>query len=259
MNSIILCEGNDDLWMIGYFLHKACNNSWNYSPDKKISDNFKLPKDTRREKAEVYTNGVDNVVVYAVGGKDCFKKAIHFVLKINSRYPEERFQQIVIVRDRDNDSVEMVLNNFQQFFEDFEESDYKLQQDIVLKDKENITLNYIYRENSYSFNVATIIIPFDCEGCLETILINSISKKGEEERYICESAKSYIDSYLSNYQNHQYITKQREDIKAKFSSVISIINPTMSTKVMNDVLMEFEWEKSPYICENFRLLKDLFS
>lgn len=259
MNSIILCEGNDDLWMIGYFLHKACNENWRFIQDKTISDNFKLPEDTRRSKSEVYTNGTDKVVIYSVGGKDSFKKPIEFISKINNYYPNERFQQVVVVRDRDKDTDQDILNNLQEYFESYSASDYSLKNRVVLKDKENVSVEYVSKETEYTVNVAVIVIPFDCEGALETMLTKSISDKGEEESIICELSNEYVDDYINSVSNSKYLTKQREEIKAKFSALMAIINPTSSTDVLNDVFMEFEWEKSTYIRENFKLLVELFS
>ena len=259
MNSIILCEGNDDVWMIGYFLHKACNCKWNYVHDTKISDNFDLPIPTKRSISEVYTNGTDNVVIHSVGGKDSFRETIEFVLKINNRFPEERFQQVVIVRDRDFDSTENILGKLKSHFEEFSDSNYALQQNVILKDRESVSVKYTSKENEYTFNIAVIIIPFDCEGALETVLTKSISYKGAEEKLICDLANTYVDNYMSSLANPQYITKKRDEIKSKFSTVMAVINPSSSTDKMNEIFMEFEWEKSPYIQENFKLLIDLFS
>ena len=259
MNSIILCEGNDDLWMIGYFLHKACNAKWIFIQDKTISDNFDLPKDTRRSKSEVYTNGTDKIVVCSVGGKDSFKKPIEFVSKINNYYPDERFQQIVIVRDRDCDSEEEILRSLETLFENYKGFNYSLQSRIVLKNKENISVKYTSKEIEYLINIAVIVIPFDCEGALETMLSRAISSKGDEENIIYNLANNYVDNYISNVRVPKYLRKNRDILKAKFSSLMAIINPTSSTDVMNDIFMEFDWEKSSYICENFKLLEILFS
>ena len=259
MNSIILCEGNDDLWMLGYFLHKACNTNWIYIQDKTISDNFILPKDTRRSKSEVYTNGVDKIVIHSVGGKDSFRKTIEFVSKINDYYPNERFQQIVIVRDRDNDSEEEILQDLEKYFENYQGDNYKLQSKITLKNKENVSVKYTSKETEYTFNIAVIVIPFDSEGALETMLTKAISNKGKEESVICDLANSYVDKYLNIFKVSKYLSGNRDEIKAKFSSLMAIINPTSSTDTMNNIFMEFEWEKSAYICDNLKILKELFS
>lgn len=45
MRSLILCEGTDDVLILGYFLHKTLG--WWFKPKARFAEKFNLPKDAR--------------------------------------------------------------------------------------------------------------------------------------------------------------------------------------------------------------------
>lgn len=257
MNSIILCEGFDDLWFLGYFIHKTSNApKWDYGDGKGIvSENFQLPKiDKRRQKIEVYQRGGDRLAIWAVGGKDSFEFPISTIRKFNISFPDERFENIVIVADRDTDDISKCIKNLETMFE-------LVGWDLFLENNKKIPLTYKddFNEGNYSTNIVPIIIPFDANGALETILINSIASSGKsEDAFVVEAAKKYICDIISSGNLSTYLQHERLKIKAEFSAIISITNPDKSTGLFNDLLMLYDWETRDEVKKHFEIIENIF-
>ena len=90
------------------------------------------------------------------------------------------------------------------------------------------------------------------------MLINAIAESGKEDKYVVEKAKQYIDELLASGELVEYLKHNRDRLKAKFSSVISVINPEKSTTLFNVLLMSHEWEKKKEIQKHFKLIKEIF-
>lgn len=55
--------------------------------------------------------------IWAVGGKDNFQRPISTLFdKFISNFPFDPIESIVIVRDRDNDTIEIALSQIQKWF-----------------------------------------------------------------------------------------------------------------------------------------------
>ena len=118
MNGIILCEGFDDVLLLGYYLYKSSDGiKWKYEKNEKISDNFDFPKiNSKSEKRELYRRGRDNVALWCVGGKDNFGPALQFIHTINTHFPESGFQKLAIVTDRDDNDIGCCLDKMHALF-----------------------------------------------------------------------------------------------------------------------------------------------
>ena len=128
---------------------------------------------------------------------------------------------------------------------------------INLENIKNNTINcynYTVEDKVYTFEIFPIIIPFEEEGALETVLINGIREMGEQEEYIVNKALEYVNNFIDSNRISNYLNHERLKLKAKFSSIISIINPEHSTKKLNDILIDYPWEKNEEIKKHFKLL-----
>ena len=249
MRKIILCEGIDDIHFLGYYLYKT--NSWQRiekNSEKEFSDYYKFP---RRDnyKVEFYKKDDKRLALWSVGGKNIFKGAFKFIEEINSEYGSEYgISKVFLIRDRDNDKVE---NTLQEILEEMKENKINLEN---IKNNTINCYNYTVEDKVYTFEIFPIIIPFEEEGALETVLINGIREMGEQEEYIVNKALEYVNNFIDSNRISNYLNHERLKLKAKFSSIISIINPEHSTKKLNDILIDYPWEKNEEIKKHFKLL-----
>lgn len=244
MRSLILCEGFDDVLVLGYYLHKT--QGWNFEPKGSFSKLYKFPKlDAKRQVVEIYKKDDDFVGIWAVGGKDTFDKAFRFVSDINNQNPEQGIDKVFVVTDRDDGEIESCVENLRM----------KLNAcGLAVQSLRNMEKNsYFYEidEEVYVLEIIPLIIPFDKTGALETVLIDGIAETGSEESYITERAGQYIDEVLASGHLQHYLQHERLILKAKLSAVISVTNPDRSTGLFDKVLMSWNWEEKEAVKRHF--------
>ena len=243
MRSLILCEGIDDILILGYFLHKTLG--WRFEPKARFSEKFDLPKD---QHIELYLKDNDVVAIWAVGGKDSFQSAFRFISTINCSHPEEGVNKVFIFKDRDTEDIDKCLIDLRDKLDKY---------DIGLSELRNGEENkYLYEieDEMYSLDIIPIIIPFERVGALETVLLQGIEESGVEESYIVKCADEYIDEILASGRLHNYLKHEREQLKARLSAVIAITNPDRSTGTFDKVLMSWEWENVPAVKRHFEAI-----
>ena len=250
--NLVLCEGADDIHILGYYLFKTLN--WTRKTNKNLfSNNYNFPKN---EKIEIYLkeNSADRLALWAVGGKDSFQKAFKFINSINDQHPEEGITQVFIICDRDDNEIRKSLN---ELLGDLRKNNINIDK---LKNNRSNNYEYEIEDSKYDLNIIPIIIPFEENGALETVLMNGIKKIGEAEEYVVEKANKYvneINKYFKLKEKPKYLNHKRLLLKAKFSSVISIINPEHSTETMDKLLMSFLWEQNEEVRRHFNILNKM--
>jgi len=251
MNSVILCEGFDDLWFLGYLLHKWSGGAWNHKPNEKLLGSYALPVRARNEQYEIYRRDSDILAIWAIGGKDKFINALEEIDKINKHQRDDILENIVIVSDRDENEIDVTLSPLERKLRN-------LGLTITLVNDSKNRATYTVDGDLYEIYVSPIMIPFDENGALETILMTAISGVSDEDAYVVEQAKKYVSTVYECEKTKKYLQHIRERVKAEFSSVVSITNPTKSTASFNDLLMSHNWEENEYIKSHFRLLREIF-
>ena len=186
MKSVVLCEGRDDLWFISYYLHKTAN--WNIDkPSKSVWKNYQLSTLSERQDIQYLSNKNDHIAIWSVCGKNSFEKPIREILRIISNYPFDPIDSIVVVRDRDDESVDAVLHNINLWFD----------RGITLINKTTSVLSRTIEDCDVITNITPVIIPFSEQGAIETILKTAIREEGEEESFIVNSAETYISTLVA--------------------------------------------------------------
>ena len=105
MKSVVLCEGPDDLWFIAYYLYKCAGWDRCRQP-KEMWRNYEIGLLNPKQQVEYLQKGNDGTAIWAVGGKDNFQRPISTLFdKFISNFPFDPIESIVIVRDRDNDTI----------------------------------------------------------------------------------------------------------------------------------------------------------
>jgi hypothetical protein len=251
MNSIILCEGIDDVLIIGYFIYKTSNlPKWEFNEKAVVSENFKF-LNRHGDKYEKYTRGKDKLVIWCVGGKDCFGDAIKTIHKFNTNFPNERFEEIVIFADRDKNDIDSSIKKVEDFFKIYG-------WEVTLENNKQNNFGYERENEKYNVNISPIIIPFDTEGALETVLMEAIAGTNDEDKFIVDSAKQYIRDIIRSGKITRYLQHDRLKLKAEFSAVISVTNPDRSTGAYNDLLMTHNWEEKDDVKKHLKLIEKIF-
>lgn len=233
MRSVILCEGNDDLWFIAYFLNKVIG--WDINGTKWKSP--KLSCNNRFQDVQymhlMKTNHV--LAIKSVGGQDRMKEALKEILYLNKENPMNPIDAIILFRDSDERSQEDVAKSMENWFDI----------PITLSNQEISEYQTEIDEFFLAFKILPVIIPFDEHGAIETLLLNAISDNGNDGKYIVEHAKSYVEETKRHVTS--YLNKQRLITKAKFSAAIAIVSPDHSTGNFMHLMYSTEWEKSASI------------
>lgn len=248
MRSLILCEGFDDAYILGYFLHKTLGfrpcDSQNFAKKYTL-----LQKESKNQGISYYQKGNDHspLAIWSVGGKDAFLDGFSATLNTSVMNNEERIDQLFILQDKDDDTVEdrlLLLEN-------------ELNQSFItvnpLQNNVETIFSYEVEGENYLMKIIPIIIPFDEKGALETILMEAISES-EDGSFIVGEAKKYVENLLNSGTLNKYLQKERLILKAKYSSTIAITNPDRSTAVFDTLLMSHDWEKKESIQRHFSAL-----
>lgn len=244
MRFVILCEGSDDLWFISYYLDKACG--WEADRDKAVWKKYNLQPGKKQE-VQYIQNGKNSGAIFAVAGQDRFQSKVCDILKINDYYPQDPITAIIIVRDCDDRNQESVANSMSEWFgKDVSLSNNTVS--IVHKEIEEIDVN---------LNVLPVVIPFDEEGAIETLLLKSLEDEDKDGEYVAQHAREYIEEAKSNVS--KYLSHDRLITKAKLSAAISITNPDHSTKLFGELMHKSDWEKSPQVQKHFEKILELIN
>ena len=250
MRSLILCEGFDDVLLLGYYLFKTVG--WRFNPKGVFAKLYNFPKlDFKRQAVEIYEKGNDLLGIWAVGGKDSFSEAYKFVYRVNSLNPMEQIDKIFVITDRDQNEIEESLLDMQNKMHSC-----GLNVDKLLNNQSNI-YSYEIEEEIYHLEIIPIIVPFDKNGAIETVLMAGIAETGEEEEYIVNCANDYITDMLKSRRLRNYLQHERQVLKAKLSAVISITNPDRSTSLFDKVLMSWNWETKNEVKRHFEKIAEL--
>lgn len=234
MKTVFICEGHDDLWFLYYYLEKKCN--WTIDGDKWKTN--KIPQKNGRKAIFIRSNDSESIGAIVTGnGQTGISKVIKDILIINSHVVmNDAINKIVIFRDCDDRFPDYVASEMNEIFENKVQlknchvSEYKME-----VDSEELIVK-----------ILPVVIPFDEQGAIETLIMKSISDKSDIGKYVVKHANEYIDSAIENVRP-EYLKKQREQTKARYSASLAITNPRKSRDDFRELMMSCDWENSPSI------------
>lgn len=245
MRSILLCEGPDDLWFSAYYLNKVAG--WDdCKPINKYWPYYQVSPLNKKQKVQYYCKDSDSVAIWCVAGKDSFAHAISTILeKFVSDFPASPVDSIVILRDRDSDGEQCILQNFASFFGN----------KVDLINKETSIYNDFFDGIEINVKITPVIIPFEDCGAIESLLMDSVREANTEGSIIVNEACKYIDSLLKHPDvGHLYLKHTREVVKAKYAATIAATNPGHSTSLFQDMVMSCPWETSASVKKHFDVI-----
>lgn len=244
MKSVILCEGGDDLWFLAYYLHKCAR----WAPTASINSvwkNYRITALNNRQEVKCFSCGNNHVAIWSVCGKDSFEKPVRSLMHLIDTYPFDPVDSIVIVRDRDDDSIPQILQSMESW----------IGNSIRLENKTTSMLDREIDDCDVETYVTPVIIPFSEEGAIETILKRAIKEQGEEESTIVDEADKYISALMATgLVGNKYLSHSRLVLKARYSAVIAATNPDHSTSLFQSMVMACPWEQSPHVREHFNVV-----
>ncbi|WIV13284.1 DUF3226 domain-containing protein [Proteiniborus sp. MB09-C3] len=247
MKNIIFCEGKTDAILLSYYLGEVVRWSFN----KKLTKNIGLPiRNFENEEVNVYTKGEDELVIWAVGGASNFNFALTNIIEANKAFEKENsYKKLVILTDRDQ------AEDDREILERFECN--LINQEIrvgTLRNNEWSTCSYLNKyDEENEVKVLPIIIPFNKKGGLETFILDAITDFGEEEAYIVNKSKEYINGFdLINYLNNQ-----RLKLKGELAVTLGTMFPQKTFTPIDSMLKDINWEEYRTIQEGFRKLEEI--
>lgn len=249
MNSVILCEGADDAYILGSYFQKKLN--FKRDNDERFSEGFDFEPSLKNKSVNLYLKNANVVAIQSVGGKTKFKEPLAFLRDRITESPKNGLSQIFIMLDKDNDTdkvkLEEISNHFSTIFP---------QSDLISYEENGTAVTYQHKVRSrmYPFICVPVVIPFDEEGALETISMSAIKDETEEGAFVVQEANGYIDNLLKSGKLTSLLNKERERLKARFSATLSVTNPEHSTSIYTSLLSSNDWELSPVVSENFKVL-----
>ena len=212
MNSIILCEGETDQIIIGYYFIM----SFGFKPCKKLpaAAPKKLSSGNDAEKIYAYSRNDDNLIIWAIGGHDdVFEKALKSILnrnKLNSPV-NGVYSKICIVTDHDSDEeLENFWQRINKCLKDFGIT-RKVQNNKWVETEQSIDFD----DKKIPINLLGLPVPLDESGALEVLLLNAFNEK-EDNSYIVEKSRNVVNDLLKNKNkfSKDYLSTRREQIKA---------------------------------------------
>ena len=235
--NLIICEGKTDAVFIGYYLSKK----YGWSFDKGKSSKSQTLKMDDSQHFCMFEKDGRELGIWSVGGCDNFCRSIGHLVKYieTSGEPVER---VLYMIDRDSEK------NDGELLKIFDRTPHC---DITTEWKDFLYIDKFDR--NITFKALVLIIPAEETGALETVFLNALKNRDPEAEIIVEKTSAFVDSFeLLGLK--KYLTKNRERLKAKFLTVISLMHPVRAFQQVDELIKSFDWHESDEINELFKVL-----
>ncbi len=239
--NLIVCEGKTDAIFLSYYLAKKFGWHFDKNESKK-----KILKYNDDQEYNVYRKDEKYLTIWSIGGCSNFSNAIsHINDFLISSGEREALEKIIYMIDRDqSDSIDNLMT-------DFKKSPHpNINTDIT----EFKYMNGFGIENTAK--AVVLIIPDNNNGALETIFLNALSSKTDNTKIIVEQTHSFIDDF-DKFALTEYLTKNRDKLKAKFSTALNVMYPEKTFHKIDDLIMSIEWHECVEINELFKIFEDI--
>lgn len=231
MTEIMLVEGVSDVQLISYYLQNVYG--WKYEK----SNNLGIVPLDEHDHIESLSKDENQLVLCGVGGNGRFA---HFVEqhRVNSMIVEREISSLMVVTDRDEDSIAKIGRKINSSFEN-----------ITIRAGEWIN-NSI--EDSFGqekrIDTYLLIVPADKKGALENVIIDAL-KDIPEEKELIQEVIQFIDSLRA-----ELVLELNEINKANKATVgtfFSVRNPKQAMRSFGTFVSVIDWSKSESLNELF--------
>ena len=231
MTELMLVEGVSDVQLISYYMQNVYG--WKYEKSNNLGI---VPMDVHDHIESLSKDG-NQLVLCGVGGNGRFA---HFVKKhrINSMIVEREIPSLMVVTDRDEDSIGKIGRRINNSLES-----------VSIKAGEWIN-NAI--EDSFgqqkSIDTYLLIVPGDKTGALENVIIEALKDIPEETELIQEVIQ-FIDSLKAGLVPE--LEQANKADKATVGTFFSVRNPKNAMRSFGASISKIDWSKSESLNELF--------
>ncbi len=237
----ILCEGETDQILVGYYLKKV--EGWNYShnPDK-------VP--FKKENINWFVKDKDLLGLWAVGGND-FSNPLREIMD-RCRMEPDSTESVVIFTDHDDDIAEWerfekILSEVKDLIEEGEIDPAKM-----MGKWGKVTLRSRF-DTLCKLRMSYILVPENQQGALETFMLNTLASDQKEYKNVIDQVRNFI----SGFKSEVYLRHRREKTKAELGVSLSVFSPDKIFTTIDELLNSVKWEEFRGFGEQFDILKDM--
>lgn len=245
MIRIILCEGETDATLLGYYLNSTAG--WSYSKRPQyLNLQFSL-QDNKCVLPYVNEQG-EELFICGVGGKDGFRSFFETYLYnlIIKSHREEREFRIAVVTDRDKADIYKIEKDIA---EQFSAIQCKVLNDCWTR---NVFVNSFEQRCLADFLL--VVIPKEKAGALENLLMDSLSEN-EYDANVVEKCKGFVVESIEEID--KYVSTERLIIKAQLGVALSIMNPERIFSLFDEYIKSVPWEHSRVLKECFEKIIEI--
>jgi len=224
MTELMLVEGVSDVQLISYYLQNVYG--WKHEKNNHLG----IHSLDEHDHIESLSKEGKQLVLCGVGGNGRFT---HFVERhrINSMIIEHEISSIMVVTDRDEDSISKIGRTINSLFE-----------------------NVSYRAGEWTNNVVEdsfgqqkrvdtylLIVPADKKGALENVIIDAL-KDIPEEKELVEEVIQFVDSLKARLVPE--LNQINKANKAAVGTFFSVRNPKDAMRSFGTFISKIDWSKS---------------
>lgn len=247
MNFALLCEGFSDFVLMQYILHRLYG--WEDFKGSSLAD--------RQDSlyARELKKNHDTLTVISAGGCSRMQDRFEMLLQRNAyaAKTDELFDKIVILTDNDDENVEA---NVQAYVRNALASvAANPNATIVIENKKWASFTMKNgRQQIVEVSLLPLIIPFDENGALETLLLKAVSEKDSYDKEIIRKGNAFVESVDPEC---RYLTGRGRVTKAKFDVYFSIRTSSEQFGERRNILKNIPWEYFSVVKETFAELGNL--
>lgn len=232
MTELVLVEGVTDVQLISYYLQNVYG--WKHEKDNYL----RMVPIEKGESIENLSKLDSRIVLCGVGGNGKFN---HFIQehRISEMLIETAITSIVLVTDRDNDSVLKIQRRVNMLFTNgVTFSDGKWIENTI-KD----SFNTDKKMDSF-----LMIIPNNQKGALERVVIQAI-KENSAEKLLMDDVEQFVESLKNG--NAPDLIQENKACKAIVGTYFSVRYPKNAMRSFGLCISHIDWSKSPSVKELF--------
>ena len=246
MRVLMLCEGKTDAILVSYLLCKL--SGWIPIKSNKKEKVKVLTEEKKNESAYWYERGEDRLLICGVGGKDKFSDFFADKLSdvILNYPPQDSFDKLVVIHDKDTDTINDIENKIKASLApiaSFVQNNQWVSNDFTDAFGKEIKID-----------ILGLIIPFENEGALESVMLDSLKEKSPE-REIVESSERFVDE-VKNIAK-EFINIPRMELKAKLGVTFAVLSPMKVFTYIDELIKTVNWEEYDSIREVFSKILEL--
>ncbi|MEE1029225.1 MAG: DUF3226 domain-containing protein [Agathobacter sp.] len=231
MTELMLVEGVSDVQLISYYLQKVYG--WKYEK----SNNLGIVPLDENDHIESLSKDENQLVLCGVGGNGRFA---HFVEqhRINCMIVEREISSLMVVTDRDGDSIAKIGRKINSSFEN-----------IAIRAGEwiNNSIIDLFGQEKH-IDTYLLIVPADKKGALENVIIDAL-KDIPEEKELIKQVVQFIDSLRVELVPE--LNEINKANKATVGTFFSVRNPKQAMRSFGAFVSVIDWSKSESLNELF--------